>query len=310
MRAVMSKDGDVFVVDTPMPDGEGVLIKVTSSGICGSDLHTVALGLHGVVLGHEFGGYTEDGQLVAIRPTGECGHCSSCMRGAPNLCSEAMTHLYGAALNGGLSDYALVNPSRLTHVPAHANPDHVGLVEPIAVASHGVTRSGAQPGNKVLVIGGGSIGLLAVAVLTDLGIDVDIMARHPHQQRAAEMLGARNTVERNYDIVFDAAATQSAFDSAVHAARKGGSIIEYGMFWEPISLHNPVMLKEITIIPAMFYNHNHGHNDFTYAADLVARSPQIAEAIVTHRFSLSDAKQAFEVANNREAGAIKVHLHP
>jgi 2-desacetyl-2-hydroxyethyl bacteriochlorophyllide A dehydrogenase len=310
MRAVMSKDGEVFVVDSPKPEGEGVLIKITNSGICGSDLHTVALGLHGVVLGHEFGGYTEDGQLVAVRPTGECGQCSSCMRGAPNLCSEAMTHLYGAALNGGLSDYALVDPVRLTCLPTGAHPEHVGLVEPIAVAAHGVRRSGAQPGHKVLVIGGGSIGLLAVAVLRDLGIEVDIMARHPHQQRAAEMLGARNSAERNYDIVFDAAATQSAFDSAVRTARKGGTIVEYGMFWEPISLHNPVMLKEITIVPAMFYNHNHDHNDFAYAAELVARSPHVAEAIVTHRFTLSDAKEAFAVANNREAGAIKVHLHP
>jgi 2-desacetyl-2-hydroxyethyl bacteriochlorophyllide A dehydrogenase len=218
--------------------------------------------------------------------------------------------LYGGTINGGLADYAMVDPARITEMPQNADPSHVGLVEPVAVAIHGITRSQVQPGNSVLVIGGGSIGLLAAAALIDKGIDVDIVARHAHQQRAAEIIGAHNQRGHDYDFVFDAAATQSAFDMAVHAARPGGTIVEYGMFWDPVALNNTVMLKEITIVPAMFYNHAHDHNDFADAASLVARTPQIAQAVVTHQFPLSDAKKAFAVANNREAGAIKVHLHP
>jgi len=310
MRAVMSKDGDVFVVDTPMPTGDGVLVRVTNTGICGSDLHTIALGKSGVIIGHEFGGYLDDGRLVAVRPTGECGHCRWCATGAPNRCAEAVSQLYGGTINGGLADYAMVDPARITEMPQNADPSHVGLVEPVAVAIHGITRSQVQPGNSVLVIGGGSIGLLAAAALIDKGIDVDIVARHAHQQRAAEIIGAHNQRGHDYDFVFDAAATQSAFDMAVHAARPGGTIVEYGMFWDPVALNNTVMLKEITIVPAMFYNHAHDHNDFADAASLVARTPQIAQAVATHQFPLSDAKKAFAVANNREAGAIKVHLHP
>jgi 2-desacetyl-2-hydroxyethyl bacteriochlorophyllide A dehydrogenase len=306
----MSKDGDVFVVDTPLPAGDGVLVTVTNSGICGSDLHMIALGRSGVILGHEFGGYLDNGQLVAVRPTGECGHCRWCTTGAPNRCAEAVTQLYGGALHGGLADRALVDPSRLTVMPEGTDPTHVGLVEPVAVAIHGITRSGVQQGQSVLVIGGGSIGLLAAASLVARGIDVDIVARHPHQQHAAEMLGAHNRKGQDYDFVFDAAATQSAFDSAIEVARPGGTIVEYGMFWDPVVLNNAVMLKEISIVPAMFYNHAHDHNDFAEAAALVARSPHIADAVVTHRFPFSDAKQAFAVANNRESGAIKVHLHP
>ena len=310
MQAVMSKDGDVFVVDAPVPDGDGVLVKVTNSGICGSDLHMVALGKQGVIIGHEFGGYLDNGQLVSVRPTGECGHCRWCTSGAPNRCSEAATDLYGGSVNGGLAEYVVVDPSRITVMHEHTDPNIVGLVEPVAVAIHGLTRVGVQPGQKVLVIGGGSIGLLAAAALIDKGLDVDIVARHRHQQRAAEIIGARNHMDTDYDVVFDAAATQSAFDAAVHAARPGGTIVEYGMFWDPVALNNAVMLKEINIVPAMFYNHSHDHNDFAAAAALVSGSPHIADAIVTHRFALSDAKEAFAVANNREAGAIKVHLHP
>lgn len=310
MRAVMSKDGDVFVVDTPMPSGDGVLVRVTNTGICGSDLHTIALGKSGVIIGHEFGGYLDDGRLVAVRPTGECGHCRWCTTGAPNRCAEAVSQLYGGTINGGLADYAMVDPSRITELPSGTDPSHVGLVEPLAVAVHGLSRSRVQPGNTVLVIGGGSIGLLAAAALIDKGIEVDIVARHAHQQHAAEMIGARNQRGHDYDFVFDAAATQSAFDMAVHSARPGGTIVEYGMFWDPVALNNTVMLKEITIVPAMFYNHAHDHNDFADAANLISRAPHIAAAVVTHQFPLSDAKEAFAVANNREAGAIKVHLHP
>lgn len=310
MRAVMSKDGDVFVVDTPMPTGDGVLVRVTNSGICGSDLHTVALGKSGVIIGHEFGGYLEDGRLVTVRPTGECGHCRWCATGAPNRCTEAVSQLYGGTINGGLADYVIVDPSRMIEMPVGTDPSHVGLVEPVAVAIHGVTRSRIQPGNSVLVIGGGSIGLLAAAALVDKGFDVDIVARHPHQQRAAEMIGARNRHGHDYDYVFDAAATQSAFDMAVNSARPGGTIVEYGMFWDPVAMNNSMMLKEISVVPAMFYNHAHDHNDFADAASLVARAPQVAAAVVTHQFPLSDATEAFAVANNREAGAIKVHLHP
>jgi 2-desacetyl-2-hydroxyethyl bacteriochlorophyllide A dehydrogenase len=204
----------------------------------------------------------------------------------------------------------MVDMSRIIELPEGTDPAHVGLVEPIAVAIHGITRSHIQPGNSVLVIGGGSIGLLAAAALIHKGFDVDIVARHSHQQRAAEMIGAHNRRGHDYDFVFDAAATQSAFDMAINAARPGGTIVEYGMFWDPVAMNNTMMLKEITVVPAMFYNHAHDHNDFADAARLVAQAPHIAAAVVTHQFPLSDAKKAFAVANNREAGAIKVHLHP
>lgn len=315
MRAVMSKDKEVFVVDTPLPEGDGLLLHVTSSGICGSDLHMVSLGVHGVILGHEFGGYLDDGRLVAVRPTGHCGHCGSCATGNPNRCNEATTKLYGGFVNGGLADHVMVDPSRIVEMPPGASPESVALVEPLAVAIHGVSRVNISPTDKVLVVGGGSIGLFAVAALQSRGIDVDVVARHPHQQHAAITLGAQivdaaQPPTSKYNIVFDAAATQSAFDYAVSAAAPGGTIVEYGMFWEPISLHNPVMFKELTIVPAMYYTHGHEQSDFETAARLVAQNPQFAEALVTHRFALSDAKEAFAVANNRGAGAIKMHLHP
>jgi len=314
MRAVVSHEGSVSVVDKPEPTGPGELIRVTSSGICGSDLHLVSLGLSGVVLGHEFGGTTTDGQLVAVRPTGECGQCPQCLAHIPNTCASAAGSLYGTSLDGGLAEFALVDPSRITHMHPSVDPASVGLVEPLAVVVHGVKRSGIQPGMQALVVGAGSIGLLCAAVLIDAGVNVDIVARHQHQADAASHIGACvvTTPAHHYDVTFDAVCTQQSFDMGTNATRPGGSILEFGMFWTPVSMGNALMLKEITVIPSIFYNHNHATNDFSDAADLLYRQPSITKSIVTHRFSLEDAPQAFKTAQDKNSGAIKVHVftHP
>lgn len=310
MRAVISHEGSVLVVDRPEPMGAGELIRVTSSGICGSDLHLVSLGLSGVVLGHEFGGTTTDGRLVAVRPTGECGTCLQCARGIPNTCSSAASSLHGTSIDGGLAEFVVVDPSRLVSVQETVDPASIGLVEPLAVVIHGIKRSGVQSGMRALVVGAGSIGLLCAAALRDIGVDVDIVARHPHQADAATQLDARviTTPGTDYDISFDAVCTQQSFDTCVTATRPGGSVLEFGMFWTPVAMNNALMLKEISVIPSIFYNHNHETNDFADAADMLFRMPHITRAIVTHAFSLEDASHAFKVAQDKQSGAIKVHL--
>jgi threonine dehydrogenase-like Zn-dependent dehydrogenase len=310
MRAVVSHQGSVSLVERDLPFGEGELIRVTSSGICGSDLHLISLGLSGIVLGHEFGGYTESGQLVAVRPIGECGHCTECTRALPHMCAMAAASLHGTSIDGGLAEFVRVEKSRLVPVPGNVKPDAVALVEPLAVVVHGINRIPITSGMKAIVVGAGSIGLLAAAVLVDRGIEVDIVTRHPHQNLAAEALGARavSTPSHNYDFSFDAVCTQQSFDACVSATRPRGSIVEFGMVWSPVGLSNTLMLKEISVIPSMFYSHDHEHHDFEEAVDVLSRNPHIAEALITHRYSLDDAAKAFDTANDRAGGAIKVHF--
>jgi 2-desacetyl-2-hydroxyethyl bacteriochlorophyllide A dehydrogenase len=312
MLAVTSHQGKIQVIEREIPDQDGELIQVTSSGICGSDLHMVEMGVQGVVLGHEFGGYTTDGRLVAVRPTGECGHCPSCELRTPQTCPEAGSTLYGLARDGGLAEYARVDPSRMYEIPNGVDPAAVGLVEPLAVVVHGINRLATQQGMRSLVVGAGSIGLLTAAVLRDRGIDVDIVARHPHQQSAAESLGVNPVAAptSNYDITFDAVCTQQSFDTCVDAVRPGGHLLEFGMFWSPVQLNNNVMMKEITIVPSIFYGHNEDHHDFLEAVDMLARHHNITNTIVTHRFGLDEAVKAFDTAKDKTSGAIKVHISP
>ena len=310
MLAVIATQGVITVVEKDIPDGFGELITVTSSGICGSDLHMIEAGLSGVVLGHEFGGLTTDGQLVAVRPTGECGTCAQCTSGFSHTCSMAGRSLHGMSRDGGLAEMVRVDTNQIFPMPSGVDPASVGLVEPLAVVIHGINRSGIQTGSRAVIIGAGSIGLLAAAVLVDRGVIVDIVTRHPHQALAAEKVGAHPVSEAglNYDVSFDAVCSQQSFDACVQATRPCGTLLEFGMFWSPVTLNNTLMMKEITVIPSIFYGHNHEHHDFEEAVDILARLPFLIDAVVTHRFTLTDAAEAFRVAADRRSGAIKVHL--
>ena len=311
MRAVTSAQGKIELIEKESPSGDGELITVTSAGICGSDLHLISAGLSHVVLGHEFGGYTSDGRLVAVRPTGECGTCSSCLSLASSTCADATAKAHGITIDGGLADLVRVDSSRLFEVPSTIAPGDVGLVEPLAVVIHGINRISPAPGSRAVVVGAGSIGLLAAATLKSRGVDVELVARHQHQFAAAEQLGIRaiETPGVNYDISFDAVCTQQSFDQCITATRPRGTLLEFGMVWRPVALSNQFIMKEISIVPSIYYSHDHEHNDFEEAVALLATKPSIARAIVTHHFALDDAQRAFETASDRRAGAIKVHFH-
>lgn len=311
MLAVTSSQGQVHVVQKDEPTGVGELITVTSAGICGSDLHLVQAGISGVTLGHEFGGYTQDGRLVAVRPTGECGTCPSCKMFASSTCTEATSKAHGITMDGGLAQFVMVESSRIFEMPIGSDPLAVGIIEPLAVVIHGINRVAPEPGSRAVVVGAGSIGLLTAAALSDRGVQVEVVARHQHQFDAAQNLGvtAISQPGKNYDYSFDAVCSQQSFDECIAATRPRGTLLEFGMVWSPVVLSNQFLMKEITIVPSIYYNHDNQHNDFLEAIDLLHRMPNIVSTIVTHRFHLSEAAHAFDIASNRKSGAIKVHLH-
>jgi threonine dehydrogenase-like Zn-dependent dehydrogenase len=162
----------------------------------------------------------------------------------------------------------------------------------------------------VLVVGGGSIGLTALAVARHRGIAADLAARHGHQLAAGEALGAGTALGDDYDVVIDAAGTQSSIDEAIRRLRPGGRVLLLGSWWTPVQLGTDVTIKEITVIPSSFYGHDHGSREFAEAVDVLAARPDMAATLITHRFGLDEAVEAFRVAGDRAAGAIKVVIHP
>lgn len=310
MRAVRRGESGVETVDVPIPDGDGVRVHVHAAGICGSDVHALRFGPSPVTLGHEFGGVLDDGTPVAVRPNVSCGECPACLRGEENLCRDATRKMYGTTLDGGMAEQVVVRPSNVLALPPGLPPELVALVEPISIAVHGAHRAQLEPGMKALVIGAGSIGLATVMAARWMGVDVDVAARHPHQQAAADALGGHLVVEGDYDVVIDSVGSQAAIDDALRLARSGGTIVEVGGWWDPVQLGVLPMLKELTIVNAIYAAHHHGESEFAQAAAVLERSPDACGILVTHRFPLDRAAEAFATAADKSLGAIKVQLHP
>ena len=310
VRAVRVVDGQTRVVNLPAPESaeSARVVDVAVAGICGSDVHMLAEGNPGVTLGHEFSIRLSTGTVAAVRPTGACGSCRSCATGRIHLCDRAFGAFHGGVLDGAWADKVAVDPATIFPVASHVTPSAAALVEPVAVAVHGLRRAPRGTVERIGIVGGGSVGLCAAFVLRSWGLDVDIEARYVHQQRAAEEIGANVGLSGRYDIVVDAVGSQSALDAAVRACGSGGSIVELGVFWDAVSLTREITLREISLIPALFYGHEHDTSDFDHAIELIAARPEIESILVTHRFPLEDVAEAVRVAGERSSGAIKVQL--
>jgi threonine dehydrogenase-like Zn-dependent dehydrogenase len=159
----------------------------------------------------------------------------------------------------------------------------------------------------VAVIGAGPIGLAAVAAVQRVGCDVDLFARHARQVQAGEMLGAGLRSGRDYDVVFDAAGSDSSLREALRVVRPGGKLVLVASYFGDLTLSGLLLTtKEITVIPAMLYGVSAAGREVDAAASLLAARPQLAEALITHRVPLDEAPEAFRLAGDRGGGAIKV----
>jgi threonine dehydrogenase-like Zn-dependent dehydrogenase len=308
MRGVRSTADGPAVVEVDEPSGDGLLMDVRSSSICGTDLGFLAMGPLPFTFGHEFAGLV-GGVPYAVEPTLRCGACPECLAGHTQRCVGEHGNL-GIFIDGGLADRVRVPQENLVALPAGLDVADACLVEPAAVAWHGVVRAAIQPGERVVVLGGGSIGLLAVAAARHLGHAVDLEARHPHQVAAAERLGAGRP-SGQYDVVIEAAGSESGLARCAELARPGGRVVLLGVYHGLAPVPGAMTLvKELTWVGAMAYEEHGGTREVDEVASMLAATPEIAATVITHRFPLDDAPEAFRVAADRKAGAIKVVLEP
>lgn len=307
-KAIRIVDKTPELVDLPRitdVPADHVRVKIVSSSICGSDLHMIDMGIvEGLVLGHEFAGITPDGTAVAVEPVLSCGACSPCDDGLRLMCPDHA--LLGVRVDGGMATEAVVPTSTLVELPSGIDIATASLVEPLAVATHAVRRGELAANERVLVIGAGPIGLATAAVLNGMGFSCDITARHPHQQEAATKLGASLDISDGYDVVIDAAGTTDSIRQAVQLLRTRGRLVMVATFWEAVSVDLGILMKEVDLYSSMGYGGAVPDRDFDAAARTLAANPAIADALITHRFPLDGATEAFATARDRAAGAIKV----
>lgn len=309
-----------------------VRVRIERCGICGSDLHCFRghAPLAPVCPGHEMSGIVDavgndaaglrEGDRVAIEPLHRCGTCRHCARGDYHLCGRL--GLAGVTEPGGMASRLLVPAVTAFALPTDVDFELGALAEPTAVAVHAARLGGVTKGSRVLVLGAGTIGLVAVAAARHLGATyVAVSARHPQQRLLAEALGADEVLDPSNlrsagekpDVVLETVGGQATtVADGMLAVARGGTIVMIGLFEKTPAFDPGVMIrKEVRLVGSMVYNRPPGGAaDFQIALDCLATSACEMRRIVTHTFALSDVQRAFETAADKASGAVKVMLAP
>jgi threonine dehydrogenase-like Zn-dependent dehydrogenase len=308
MLAVNYSEGKVRTIDAPEPSGEGVLVNISTCGICGTDMHLLESGMHiPHIAGHEISGYLSDGSPVVIEPLTYCGSCQECKEGKYNLCSSKEFNILGATTDGGMTEKMIVPEHCIVKLNKNINVKDSSLVEPIAVAVHGYKITKTNSKDTIAVVGGGSIGQCAVIAGYSMGCKVDLYARYEHQKEAAEIWGAKDP-EGEYDVVVDTVGNSESLSKCVELLKPGGKIIELAAGWEDIHLPGlGILNKEGSFYTSRIYDQS-GDNgrDIDVAAKILFENPEFGSKVITHRFPLEASEEAFRVAGDRKSGAIKV----
>ena len=320
-------------VPRPAPAAGDVLLKVHNCGICGSDLHFFHGGLPcpPVCPGHEVSGEVaavgngvkavHPGDRVAVEPLITCGCCPPCRVGNYQLCREL--RLLGMHADGGFADFVCVAERSVFQLPAGCSWPLGALAEPTAVCVHAARLAGIRLGNRVLVLGGGTIGLLAALTARAAGAaEVLLTARHAHQREAARALGALTfaaeasaelssyALEHPVDVVIETVGgTADTLDEALFAVRPGGAIVVLGVFTAPVALNGLILMaKEARLIGSLTYGRYGNRADFEVALDLLRQYAEPLAPLVTHTFPLGAIGEAFAVAADKHQGSIKVSI--
>ncbi len=161
-------------------------------------------------------------------------------------------------------------------------------------------------------MGAGALGLLAAVGARRLGSeDVALEARHPHQRAAGERLGARIGADGLYDVVVEAAGTEASLARCAELVAPGGTVVVLGVHLGPVQLNwMPLFNREARIIPSLGYCAHDGGREMADAAAMLADEPDIARTLITHRFPIEDAAEAFRVAGDKTTGALRVIIEP
>jgi threonine dehydrogenase-like Zn-dependent dehydrogenase len=329
MRAVRLLEAHrLELVDIPAPEATpgDVVVRVDGCGICGSDLTSYKVGLFtDAVPGHELAGAVEmvgdgvtgwaAGDAVVIDPKIPCGSCDDCRRGASYRCAMALTSGIGFARDGGFAELVAVPAALLHALPSGLALEHACLVEPLSVAIHGVERARLHPGDPVVVIGLGPIGLLTVATLQARGIG-PIIGVEPveDRRRLALELGAATAVAeirevRSHIAPSPAVIECSGYAPLLHGAADlvapGGRLVLVGVpFGEATVIPLMWVTREIEIIGSIASS----AADFDVSLGMLAADPGIAR-VATRRASLAQVPDVFEELITPSSGG-KVVVDP
>lgn len=334
---------EVQEIAKPIPAENEVLVKVKAAGICGSDIHKMqsewkyALPM---VMGHEFAGEVEAigknvttvsvGDRVAVAPLLPCYDCIYCKSGKFQLCDRYQ--MIGSHRYGGFEEYCLVPATNVINIGSKISYEEAAMIEPLAVAAHGVMGLNPQLGDQVAVFGLGTIGILSVqwlklaGVKRIIGIDID-----PNKLEESKKYGVTDTInpleesleERVFsltegmgvDIALECAGSKITEEQCLLITRKGGTIGYQGIAYSDVLLRQKafenIFRREYTL--KGFWNSYSAPfpgKEWTHSVAFIESGQINLKDMISHRFTLDDIQTAFNITVNREESYNKVMIFP
>ncbi|MFE9425796.1 zinc-binding dehydrogenase [Kitasatospora sp. NPDC006697] len=319
VRYLAARTLDTAPAESPEPGPGQVELAPAYVGICGTDLHI----FHGdmdarvktpAVLGHEMSGRIvrvgpgvadwQAGDPVTVMPLRWDGSCPACLKGHQHICQHL--DFIGIDSPGAMQQRWIVPADTLVRLPESVPLEQAALVEPTAVAVHDVGRAGVQPGERVVVVGGGPVGILIALVAQAAGAEVRVVELSAHRRKLAEESGlatwdpaAEDVVEAvrqwtggaGAEVAFEVSGAAAGVDTAVEVLGVRGRLCLVAIHPRPreINLHR-FFWRELTLVGARLYD----RSDFEKAVELVADGSIPAERLISKVVPLTEAPAAFE----------------
>ncbi|WP_419898771.1 zinc-dependent alcohol dehydrogenase [Roseomonas sp. USHLN139] len=321
---------DFATLARPEPAAGEVLVAVEAAGICGTDLHiadwtagyesmTAAMP---VTIGHEFAGVIAAlgegvsgwtaGQRVTVRPSTVCGHCAACRGGDPDGCTQRRG--IGIGRDGAFASHVRVPSLNCVALPEGLDAELAAMTEPLSVSLHAAELPAIRPGERVLVLGPGPIGLGIAFFAALAGAEVTLAGvRDAPRLALARSLGGIATIdlaegslgEQGFDVVIEAAGVAAAVTEGLARLRRGGRFVVAGIHARPAPLD---LTRLVRMEQTLFGAYRAPIADWPRVLSLLSRHAETARKMITHRLPLERATEGFDLLRAREGS--KVILRP
>lgn len=319
-------------VPDPVPGPEEAVVRVGAVGICGSDVEAFA-GTHPLpnyprLPGHEFAGEVVEvgsawrglpvGTRVAVDPARHCGRCYACQQGRPNCCAEVS--IAGVHRPGAMAEYVLCRAEQLIPLPDEMTFVTAAMIETLSIGAQATARAQLLPGDKVVLLGAGAIGLCCLMMAKLRGAEVLLSEPLAWRRALAEELGAARCVEpaslpeavREFTggygahVVMDATGEVEAAESAFSLVGSAGRVVLLTLSAEPIRVQPwQLVRQELTVLGSRL-----SRADFGELVELAATGRAPIEKLVTHRYPLAAVAQAYRDARARVDNLVKTVVLP
>ena len=358
------------IVEPRIPNPRWLKVRNRCCGLCGTDIHFMFMdvdpkcfsaampGIRKKFLGHELVAEVVEagsevtgfvpGDRVAMRiDWPSCFQmeidppCAQCAAGSYMLCENiGKKTLPIEDIGGGFSPYMVMHQTQPFKIPDALDDDTAVLLEPMASAVHGVLKAKPASGDRVLVVGGGTIGILTVAAVRRLfpGAEIFCLVRYPFQVRVAEKLGAAVLLDSGglyrriadltggryakrhlgneiilggFDVIYDTVGNDASLQHALRWTKGGGTVVLIGINFKPGKIdYSPVWCQEVRVAGINCHaTESNGRTSFDIAAELLLAACISPADIVTHRFPVTQYKDAVRAfLSKRTSQAIKIIL--